>query len=144
MAGDGYLYSQVNSLPSRILDISFKSFVIFPNIGLIGTPIRIVHSVANLSTPNFNNAGTRSSYEGCLSNACLTIYSALLKTAVLESLVNVGIDSSILHSASGGEVNENALDKHINIVVFTAPIRNFHKLEVQKYRKGLWAWVRTC
>ena len=119
-----YLYSQAKALPSRILAISFKSLVIFPSIGFIGTPTLIVHSVANFSIPNFSSAGTRSSYEGCRAKACLTTSSARLKTAVLVSFVIVGIELSTVHSAPGGAVRLNALDRQINIVVLTAPIRN--------------------
>jgi len=59
--GGGYLNSHAKALPSRILDMSVKSFVIFPSIGFIGTPTRIVHSTASFSIPSFSNAGTRSS-----------------------------------------------------------------------------------
>ena len=100
--------------------------MIFPNIGLIGTPTLMVHCVASLSTPSLRSAGTKSSYEGCLAKACLTISSARLYTVVLASLVNVGIVSSIDHVAFGGQVNRKALDRQINIVVLTAPIRNFN------------------
>ena len=98
-----YLYSQAKALPSRILAISFKSLVIFPSIGFIGTPTLIVHSVANFSIPNFNSAGTRSSYEGCRAKACLTTSSARLKTAVRASFVIIGIELSTVHSNDVGE-----------------------------------------
>lgn len=131
-----YLNSQAKALPSRILAISFKSLVIFPSIGFIGTPTLIVHSVANFSIPNFSSAGTRSSYEGCRAKACLTTSSARLKTAVLASFVIVGIELSTVHSAPGGDVRLNALDRQINIVVFTAPIRNCNQhLPETRYMK---------
>ena len=123
-----YLNSHANSLPSRILDMSFRSLVICPSIGFIGTPTRMVHSVANLSTPSLRRAGTKSSYEGCLANACLTSSSARLYTAVLSSFDNVGIVGSTDQFAPGGAVNRNALDKHINMVVLTAPIRSYHEI----------------
>ena len=105
--------------------MSLMSFVIFPSMGFMGMPTRMVHSVANLSTPSFRRAGIRSSYEGWRANACLTISSARLNTAVRVSFDNVGIVGSGDQVASTGAFKENARDKQINMVVFTAPIRNF-------------------
>lgn len=105
--------------------MSFRSLVILPNIGFMGTPTRIVHSVASLSTPSFRSAGTRSSYEGCLAKACFTISSALLRIVTLSSFGRVGIEGSTDHVASGGAVSRNAFDKQMSIVVLTAPIRNY-------------------